>query len=197
MTPVPRGRYWCFGLVAGCGLACDLATKSWVFQVLGYEFHSSSWSLDFPLLWGRFSLRLTTRFNEGALFGIGQGYGWLFALMSVLAVVFMVYWLFVRGEARSAWLTVALALVTAGALGNLYDRLYLHGCTDFNGNPRRGVRDFIDCTIPGVQFEAPFSLRLVPEYDWPVFNLADSFLVAGAVMLGVYALVSRHQPKPP
>lgn len=187
MKAFPRSRYWCFALVAGGGLAWDLLSKSWVFRELGYEFHSSEWQLAFPLLWGRFQLRLTTRFNEGALFGIGQGYGWLFAVISVLAVSGILYWLFRRGEARSAWLTVTLALVSAGALGNLYDRLHLHGCTDPGGRPRYGVRDFIDCTIPGLKFEPPFSLRLIPEYEWPTFNFADSFLVAGACMLALNA----------
>ena len=63
------------------------------------------------LLWGRFEIRLTTLFNEGALFGIGQGFSWLFAALSILAVAGIVYWLFVRGEARSWWLTVTLGLI--------------------------------------------------------------------------------------
>ena len=60
-----------------------------------------------------------TLFNQGALFGIGQGLGWLFAALSILTAAGIVYWLFIRGEARSWWLTVTLGLILAGALGNL------------------------------------------------------------------------------
>ncbi|MBS0263238.1 MAG: signal peptidase II [Planctomycetes bacterium] len=186
MRTVPSSRYWCFGFVAIAGVLTDLATKWKVFHDLGGPHRMSDWTYRTDLLWGRFEFSLATTFNHGALFGIGQGLSWLFALLSIGAASGIVYWLFVRGNARSLWLTVTLGLILAGALGNLYDRMALHGWTDNNGAPVHAVRDFLNCTIPGVEIR-DFKPRLIREYHWPVFNFADVFLVTGAVMLTLYS----------
>ena len=197
MKAVPPSRYVCFLLLVAGGVASDLLSKSWVFASLGGENRGSAWSWGTDFLWGRFEFRLFTLFNKGALFGIGQGLGWLFAALSVLAAAGIVYWLFIRGEARSWWLTVTLGLVLAGALGNLYDRLHLHGWKDADGNPQQGVRDFLDCTIPGFEFDGSWLPRLKREYRWPVFNLADVYLVTGAIMLTFYSLVTPRRKDAP
>ncbi len=196
MKAVPRSRYVCFLLLVAGGVASDLLSKAWVFALLGGEKRGSAWSWGTDFLWGRFEFRLFTLFNQGALFGIGQGLGWLFAALSVLAAAGIVYWLFIRGEARSWWLTVTLGLILAGALGNLYDRLHLHGWRDADGRPQEGVRDFLDCTIPGFAFEGSWLPRLKSEYRWPVFKLADVYLVTGAVMLTLYSLVPQRKGEP-
>ncbi len=197
MRAVPASRYWCFAVLAVGGIASDLVSKARVFAELGAPERSSGWFCRTDFLWGRFEFRLTTVFNQGALFGIGQGFSWLFAGLSVVASAGIIYWLFVRGEARSWWLTVTLGLILAGAMGNLYDRLHLHGWTKADGSPQYGVRDFLDCTIPGVEFSGSLRPRLVPEYHWPVFNLADVYLVTGAIMLTLYSfLVPPRKEKP-
>jgi signal peptidase II len=72
-------------------------------------------------------------------------------------------------------LTSALALITAGILGNLYDRLGLHGLQSPNlgpfhpGGQEYAVRDWI--------------LVRIYHWNWPNFNLADSMLVVGASLL--------------
>lgn len=189
--PFPRSRYVVYGALVAFGVAVDLATKAVVFAQLGYPHRTSDWNWGMPLLWGRFDIQLTTSFNQGALFGMGQGFTPLFALLSVAAVGFVVWWLFNKGEARSLWLTIALGLVTAGAIGNLYDRLWLHGCRTIEGLPLTGVRDFLDCRIPWVFLMTPegrFGPTLVAQWPWPIFNLADSFLVCGAGLLLVQSL---------
>ncbi len=104
------------------------------------------------------------------MWGMVQGFDSVFALLSVIAVVGIIYWLFFKGAAQSAWLTTALGLVTGGTLGNLYDRLALHGVTLPNSSePAQAVRDFLHFTFG--------------SFDWPIFNLADSFLVTGAIMM--------------
>ena len=65
--------------------------------------------------------------NPARLFGLGQGYWPVFAALSVAAAVAIFVWLFFVGAARDWLLCVAMGLVTAGILGNLYDRLALHG----------------------------------------------------------------------
>lgn len=191
MNPVPRSRVWVYSLLALSLLTLDLVSKSWVFGELGYEYRSSDWKWESPFLWGRFAITLRTSFNRGALFGLGQGYAWLFALLSVLAFAGILYWLFRRGEARSLWATILMAFISAGALGNLYDRLGLHGCLDATGKRLFAVRDFVDCTIPGIRYTPPFRVELLPEYDWPIFNFADTFLVVGTTSLVVTGLFAK------
>ena len=119
---------------------------------------------------------LTTSLNEGALFGMGQGMTLVFAGLSLLAAAGIFYWLIFAGAGRDLWLTVALALIMAGIGGNLYDRLGLPGLVWHAPDPRAGlpvyaVRDWLHFQIQSIGF------------DWAVFNLADSMLVVGAVML--------------
>jgi signal peptidase II len=126
--------------------------------------------------------RLYTSFNPGALWGIGQEHTWLFASLSIVAIAGVVYWLFVRRAAVSWWLTVSLSLILGGTLGNLFDRVSLHGYTDLNGHPIHAVRDFLLFTFG--------------NWNFPVFNFADSFLVTGAIMLVVHSLVFAVEEAP-
>ena len=86
---------------------------------------------------------------------------------------------------RDAWLTVALGCVMAGVLGNLYDRLGLHGEVWPATHPRAGetiyaVRDWI-------------LWQANDRWRWPNFNIADSLLVVGAAVLFFHALRQPDQ----
>lgn len=97
--------------------AADLITKALAFKNLGMPGTSPGWTVVNNMLWYRTSL------NEGALFGLGQGMGWFFISVSVAALIgilITVSWLRIRNDAV---LLVALACITGGILGNLYDRL--------------------------------------------------------------------------
>jgi signal peptidase II len=122
---------------------------------------------------------IETSINTGALFGLGAGYWWLFAGLSVLALLGILTWLFIYRAAADRWLTVALGCVTAGILGNLYDRLGLWDTAGLLKQFHHGVRDWI-------------LVRYSPEWTWPNFNIADSLLVTGAIMLVVHAFVWRE-----
>jgi signal peptidase II len=176
MTRVPANRYAIFCLIASGGFLFDLWSKNTVFDWLGYPHGVSKAYID---SWVTF--RFYTSFNHGALWGLGQGFSWLFASLSIVAIIAVVYWLFVRGAAVSLWLTVSLAAIMSGTLGNLWDRLGLHGCIDNNGDPLFAVRDFLLFTFG--------------KFPWPVFNLADVFLVTGAVMLVLQSFGSEKQPE--
>lgn len=160
---VSRGRIILFAVIAVCGTVADLLSKQWIFGKL--------WPPDGRKLWvWEPFVALELSLNEGALFGMGQGFFWLFALLSIVAALGILYWLFYRGEARDLWLCVALALVMGGILGNLYDRMGLHGLVRPGGIERiHAVRDWILLTYHG--------------HNWPNFNIADSLLVCGAGML--------------
>ena len=178
---VPLSRYLVFFSVAIGGCAIDLATKSWMFAHLGMPGPDSETWWIWPGVFG-----FQTSLNEGALFGLGQGFSWLFAAMSICAAVVIVVWLFGSGAARDWLLTVALAIVTVGILGNLYDRLGLPGLVwnEYFPNhtlnePVYAVRDFI--------------LVMIGPYHWPNFNIADPCLVCGAALLVWHALFTKPE----
>ncbi len=178
---VPRSRYFVFFAVAVGVCAADLAAKRWMF--------AENWMFPERGLDGRLWWLLKDVFgfqrslNLGALFGLGQGYWPVFATLSVAAAVAIFVWLFFVGAARDWLLTVALGLVTAGILGNLYDRLALHGL-GADGvpalRPVHAVRDFI------VMFQ-------VGQWHWPNYNLADSALVSGVILLAWHALYVKPE----
>jgi len=109
------------------------------------------------------SLNLFLTYNTGAAFSFLRDAGgwqrWLFAVLAIGVSVFIVLWLR-RVPSGERWLAAALALVLGGALGNLVDRLFRHD---------GGVVDFIDVYYG--------------TWHWPAFNLADSAISIGAVML--------------
>jgi signal peptidase II len=146
------------------GVASDLWTKQAIFGWLGDPGQAPTYWVLKPYF------GFQTAVNMGALFGLGQGYGWLFSLLSIIAGIGIIYWLFVKQAARSLWLTVTMGFVMGGILGNLYDRL---GIPNLPTGMKGGVRDWI--------------LFQYGEYTWPNFNIADSLLVTGAIMLAIYS----------
>jgi len=151
-------------------LTVDLWSKEVVFQSLGLR-NGTDWLID---SWVRF--RLFTSLNEGALWGMGQGFAWVFALLSIAAFMGILCWLFAYKAAESLWLTVSLAFVSGGTLGNLYDRLGLHGIVvPGQAQPIKAVRDF---------FHFQFG-----TFDWAIFNVADICLVTGAIMLMIQSVL--------
>jgi len=106
---------------------------------------------------------LTLAFNRGAAFGISIGNDprWFFIPVTILAMVLLAV-LFVQSETGDRVKVVSIALILSGALGNLVDRVRWD----------RGVVDFI----------GPIDLGFM---DWPIFNVADSAITCGAVLLGI------------
>ncbi|PHS07628.1 MAG: hypothetical protein COA78_13295 [Blastopirellula sp.] len=134
---VPKSRYFVFFPLAVFGCLLDLWTKSAVFNQVGYR--GDHWLVE-NFLGIKFGFETTI--NEGALFGMGEGWTKVFAGFSVVAAVAIIYWLFVKRAANDWLLTIALGGVMAGIFGNLYDRLGLSGVVHIvSGNP--GVRDWI------------------------------------------------------
>lgn len=175
MDSIPRSRIIWFFVIALTGCALDLATKSWIFQTLGPPSHGQDeiwWLIE-----GYFGLQ--TSLNEGALFGMGKGNVVIFATLSIAAAIAIPVWLFVFGAARERWIALALALITGGILGNLYDRLGFWWSDAYAGYPAYAVRDWILWQYNG--------------WRWPNFNLADSYLVTGAAMVVLETFLPRGQ----
>jgi signal peptidase II len=178
---VPKSRYCVFIVIAVVGCLTDLATKQWVFDWLGAPDNRNS---EIFWLWPEY-VGLQTSLNEGALFGLGQGKVLLFAALSVVAAVGIPIWLFYAGAAVDWLLCVALASISAGIFGNLYDRLGMHGLIRSVpprvGEPWYAVRDFV-------------LLQVNNEWRWPNFNMADSLLVCGAGLLLWHAFRAPASP---
>ena len=104
---------------------------------------------------------LTLMHNTGAAFSfLSQAGGWqrwfFIGLASMISIAIIIWMSSLTASQR--WLSVALAFVLGGALGNLWDRINLGY-----------VIDFIE-----VYFD---------KYYWPAFNVADSAITIGAIML--------------
>jgi signal peptidase II len=114
--------------------------------------------------------RLTHTENPGAAFSLfaDSPSHWRTIMLITFSIVAMVVVSFLLWKQRSAvTLTgIALSLILGGAVGNLWDRI-----------ARGRVVDFL--------------LVYVKQYEWPVFNLADSAIVVGACLLILEILFSR------
>jgi signal peptidase II len=164
---VPTQRYVLFAALAALGCAADLATKAWAFSVPELREGHVLW------LWTEHVGVQLSR-NWGALFGMGQGMVWLFATLSILAAVAVPVWLFRFRAAHDLWLTIVLALIMGGVLGNLYDRLGLSGDA---WTPPGATRDGTYAVRDWVLWQAN------DEWRWPNFKVADALLVVGAGLI--------------
>lgn len=165
---VPIRHAVLFAVIALGGASFDLAAKSQIFRLVG-DPGGPPRSLIPDML------ELRTSYNRGALWGFMSGMphsSLIFASLSMVAGLAILYWLFVRKAASDWRLTVALALIMAGAIGNCYDRLVL-------GH----VRDFVHLHIDAIGF------------DCAIFNFADNMLIVGAVLLMLLAL--KPEPAAP
>jgi signal peptidase II len=158
LTPVAAPPRRRFGIVLPVALA-----------IIAVDQLSKHWALD-RLSGGRMvdvvgSLRFNLAFNTGTAFSLGSGKG-MGPWISVLAIVVVATLALSGSASRFAVGAVATGLIAGGALGNLADRAFrgdqgfLHGA----------VVDFVD-----LQW-------------WPVFNVADSAIVVGAVLLVIAGL---------
>jgi signal peptidase II len=105
--------------------------------------------------------------NTGAAFSFlaeaGGWQRWLLTGLALIVSVIIVVWLSRLKTVEHRWLAIALALVLGGAIGNLIDRI-IYGY----------VIDFLDLYYK--------------MWHWPAFNVADSAISIGAVMLLIDAI---------
>jgi signal peptidase II len=109
-----------------------------------------------PLPWLDRFVTFTHVENTGVAFGLLKGMNWLFVIVAAVVIVLIV--VYYRRLAATSWvLHAAFGLQLAGALGNQIDRVL-----------RGHVTDFIDVRV------------------WPIFNVADSSVVVGTILLAYY-----------
>jgi signal peptidase II len=185
-----RSYRWVFWLLALVGLSADQVSKysvfTWLYDAeelkgsaevipgvfkIDVQYRAEIESGNSPLSWLRtISAKHLPFVNEGALFGTKLLFpdtsNIVFAIVSVLAALGIVYWSSRPAMARDVTLCIALGLILGGTLGNLYDRVVFGG-----------VRDFLHWYKP----------------EWPVFNVADCCLVCGAGLLLFEAFFTKTE----
>lgn len=127
-------------------------------------------------LWG--GVRLTLSTNPGVVFGWSMP-PWAVVASTILTVA-LIGWFFATSDRGARLLHLAMAFILAGALGNLYDRLFSNVAPLDMEPIRRNVRDFIDCS------------QL--HYPW-VFNIADVLLVVGVGIIALHWILGARREK--
>jgi len=157
-SPSGNRTLWIFAVTALLAFAADVVSK----LIVAAQLRDRA---PVRLLGGAIYL-VETR-NSGAAFSLGTG---ATIILTVIAVVVIAVILRAARRMRSRGWAIALGLVLGGALGNLADRIFRAPA------PGRGrVVDWI-------------SLFANDGHIWPVFNLADSAIVCGAILAGMLAV---------
>lgn len=154
-----RDYLFLFGL-AGAIIALDQITKNLVRTNLQL---SEFWS---PWEWLEPYVRIVNWKNSGAAFGMLQGFGGIFSILSILVSLVIIYY-FPQVSVKDWTLRLAMAMQLGGALGNLVDRVLFDGF----------VTDFISVG------------------SFPVFNIADASISVGVAILILGMWVKEQQEK--
>ena len=162
--------------------ASKLAVKGFAIPSLGIQWDGMAYAQSIHVFgdW----CKITFIENPNMAFGLEFGGKVILSVFAILASIGIVFYLYRHRQAQVA-LRVALALILAGAIGNLTDRLFyglLYGYAPlFYGN----VVDFIDFDLFTV------SIGSGAFKFWPVFNVADC-----SVSMGVLLYIFRFNPRP-
>lgn len=171
---------------AGLLVVIDQVTKVLVkgFSLFGYEHQGMVLGESRPLF-GE-TVRLTFVENPGMAFGVSWGEAKIILTLLTVAIVVLIVRMIMTTPQESSVIRHALTLVLAGAVGNLIDRMFygvLYG-TDplFYGK----VVDFLQVDIPDVTVFGELYTY------WPVFNVADSCVSIGVVILLIASFMGNH-----
>lgn len=153
-------------------VAVDLLSKLWIVSTFGvvdqltkgydHMYQLTKTIKPIELIPGVLNFKLVV--NDGAMMGFLDDARWLFMILSTVAIIGILVFLFWK-KPQNKILLVALTLITAGGIGNMVDRTALGY-----------VVDFIDfCAFPEL-------------WKW-TFNFADSCVTVGAAMLAVWMII--------
>lgn len=113
--------------------------------------------------------KITSHRNSGAAWGILQDQMIFFYIITFIVVIGIIYYM-QKYAKNSALLATALGLLLGGAIGNFIDRLF-----------RKEVVDFLDFKII--------------NYNYPIFNIADSALFIGVGVLIIFVIIDERKNK--
>jgi len=111
--------------------------------------------------------RLVYSHNNGIAFNLFQGASPIFILTSILISGFILYGYIFHLPNQSLIVQISIGLILGGAFGNTVDRIRVGYVIDF-----------------------------IQVGWWPVFNVADSAITTGAVLLAIYLIFTQQQPEP-
>lgn len=104
-------------------------------------------------------LTITLHFNTGAAFSMMEGYRVLLSVVPLVFIIAIIVYIFVKRKTDHPLLLTSLSLIAGGGIGNLIDRFMFGKVTDF-----------------------------ISVGSFPIFNLADMFVVTGCGLVIVYLI---------
>lgn len=110
------------------------------------------------------TLQITSHRNSGAAWGMFEGRMAFFYIVTVIVIAFMIY-LYKSEANNNLMMQVGISMLMAGAVGNFIDRLLF-----------QEVVDFVDV--------------MIFNYDFPIFNVADSALTVGVIVLLIEVFIT-------
>ena len=127
----------------------------------------------------------TLTYNKGAAFSFLSSAGgwqrWFFTVLAIGVSIFIFFWL-KKLSSKEKLLAISLSLILGGAIGNVIDRS-LYGY----------VIDFIDWFYPSNECLPFFYSINQSTCHWPTFNIADSAIFLGAVLIILQAIFSKEE----
>jgi len=109
-------------------------------------------------------------YNTGFAFGLGDGYQWIWGIFSIIGCLVILYFFKYSNFKHNLILTLALILLFSGTFGNMIDRIF----------SKDGVIDFLNPTF----------------IDFAIFNVADSYITVGAILLAIFVIFIYKDEKP-
>jgi signal peptidase II len=166
----------------------DQATKLAVkgFDLFGFHHDGMMLYESIQVFPGSDVLRWTFVENPGMAFGLNFGMPVILSLFSIAASIFLVRMLNNSRRHKSPGLALSLALILAGAVGNLIDRVFYGVFYGYSGVFFGKVVDFIDVDLPDLNI---FGMNLHRFY---VFNIADAAVSVGVVLLLIFYPSKAH-----
>lgn len=110
---------------------------------------------------------LTSHRNKGAAWGILEGQMIFFYIITVIVIIGVIFYLQKYGK-ESKLLAISLSFILGGAIGNFIDRIF-----------REEVVDFLDF--------------IIINYNYPIFNIADSSLVVGVILILIATFIDEKK----
>lgn len=109
--------------------------------------------------------------NFGAAFGILQEKRTFFIILTTVVILFIIYFLYKNFATLNLVTKISILMLLGGAIGNYIDRVRLGYVVDF------------------------IRLNLIKSYDFPVFNIADIFIVCGTILIVYVVLFDKYEIK--
>jgi signal peptidase II len=126
--------------------------------------------LVYPLFGETVGFNFVVAYNKGVSFSMLSNLYWARSIIIIISLLIILFFLYELIKSENKIKSFGLILIVGGALGNLYDRIFLGA-----------VRDFIDFFIL--------------DYHWPAFNLADSFVCLGGFLFIYSQIFNKKKSK--